>query len=59
MVLHTTKRQNLNASPIDFERNASINDVPFEGWNLYFYVNPPAYRKELTRIHRLRQMRVP
>jgi hypothetical protein len=36
LVLHTAKRQNLNASSLDFERDASINDVPFEGWNLGF-----------------------
>ena len=36
MALHTTKWQNPDASPLDFERDASINDVPFEGWNLGF-----------------------
>jgi len=40
-VLHTAKRQNLNASPLDFERGASINDVPFERRNLGFMSVPP------------------
>jgi len=32
--LHTTKWQNPDASPLDLERDASVNDVPFEFWNL-------------------------
>lgn len=42
-VLHTVKRQNLNSGPLDFERDASINDVPFEGWNLGFMSVPHAH----------------
>lgn len=36
MALHTRKRQNLNPGPLDFERDAGVDDVPFESWNLAF-----------------------
>ena len=34
IVSHTTKRQNLNSGSLDLERDALVNDMPFEGWNL-------------------------
>ena len=58
VALLTRKWQNLDPGPLDFERDAGFDDMPFEGWNLS-PTSVSLFIEQLAHARRLRRMQIP